>query len=174
MSSAKAAPGLCELCHRIFRGHWQAREESVHSGNGSLEDGNGDNHFYERPDWLQIDGRANLDIEPEAVLKPSSPAHHSIPALEISAKEGCHLCVIFWDRLLPKIPSLKDTWGDNLNYAIGVVVARPTFDSVEDEEARSGLEPVDLEISYFVKGEYEIQNAHITTIGIDVQPAKGE
>ena len=165
---------LCELCDRIFRGHWQAREESVRSGSESLEDGNDDSHFYERPGWLQIDGRVNLGTETTPILKPSSPAHHSIPALEISAKNGCYLCVIIWDQLQSKLPDLAKSWGDNLNCAIGVVVARPTFDSVEDGEPRSSPEPVDLEISYFINGKCEIQDAYITTIDIDVQPAKGE
>jgi hypothetical protein len=174
MSGAENGQGLCELCHRIFRGHWHAREESVRSENGSLEDGNHDSHFYERPDWLQIDNRVNLGTEQTSILKPNSPAHHSIPALEISAKNGCHLCVIIWDQLQSKLPDLTESWGGNLSCAIGVVVARPTFDSVEDEEPRSGPEPVDLDILYFINGKCEIQDAYITTINIDVQPAKGE
>jgi hypothetical protein len=174
MSSAKNAQKLCGLCRRIFRGDWQAREDSIRSGNGSLEDGNDDSHFHERPDWLQIDGRVNLGTEQIPILKPSSPSHHSIPALEISAKNGCHLCVIIWDHLQSKLPDLTKSWGNNLNCAIGVVVARPTFDSVEDEKPRSGPEPVDLEILYFINGKCEIQDAYITTVGIDVQPAKGE
>src|SRR5271154_6856418 len=168
MSDVGDTRQLCELCRCIFHGHWQAREEDDDSGNESLDEWNEEKCFYERPDWLQSEGGANSSIDTPSSLKQSSPAHHSILALETSAKNGCHLCMIIWDQLQSRLQNLREKLGDDLRRAIGMVVARPSFDSVDNEDPRNSPEPVDLEILYFLDGKCEARDAYVTTVGIDL------
>src|SRR5271155_115457 len=128
---------LCSKCESIFRGHWVRRlggdvasnssqhelvafygqderacpEEVLTQDYAPQNEEDLEEDFDERLKWVQL-----LKQESSKGPQPGkyeSPLHHSIPALEISASQGCQLCNMIQDRI-PRSYSGHETFDQEI------------------------------------------------------------
>ena len=135
-------------------------------GDGDEDDyEDSENYFYERPDWVQL-----LPVNESAQPAFASPTHHPLDKLGISAGNGCHLCTLILDRVAYSLDFDIRATEEQIRRAIGIVIVRPVRRG-EDEEGIVGhsMQPLALEVSYFVDGESQSQDAYMFTISLDVQ-----
>ncbi len=191
---------LCESCQNIFRGHWLSKNDCDTKVNAAknadgrqapaadeceeasstlttcspiARDRNGSSEsepdeLYEQPDWLRT-----LNEDPaSANAVYESPIHHDVDGLELSAKQGCHLCKILWDKFPTSHtghengdPKLWRILRESSRRLKGVVVVRPYEDNVNEHG-----QVLCLEISYFLDGNITQHNNYLCTIELDLVP----
>lgn len=183
---------LCQECQNIFEGHWVCRDDvetkSPNDKNitedeageisslrrGSENSSDSDSNFYEKPDWVKSMSADRAFELSWQTVNFGSPLHHSIKDLEISAQNGCHLCTLFWDQLSTKLKEVTEADEARLQQAKGIIVVRPRPSSLEDDADKQALQPLMLEVSYFVDGNCESESSYISNFNIDFDIHKTE
>lgn len=130
-------------------------------------DDSSQDQFYEQPDWVKVSEGSSRGYEPIP--------HHSIAALQISARKGCHLCNLIAD----KIPE-DYTGHENSNAELwqlfkndssrleGVVVARPYAEDANEQQ------DLCLEVSYWLDGDSENTRAYFLTVDLELRKVVGK
>lgn len=165
---------LCSTCLDLFHGHWIKRPPSANSISGSesatydeASDETSQDQFYEQPDWVKVSEGSARGYEPAP--------HHSIPGLQISAGQGCHLCSLIADKI-PKDHtghenSDAELWQllkQNSGRLIGVVVVRPyAEDDIEQQD-------LCLEVSYWLDGDSDNTSAYFLTVDLELCKVAGK
>lgn len=145
-SGADQLAVLCSKCQAIFEGEWAEKasleslldkdannhfegsvEESIdetidppdlNSTDGRTQetDSTMDSAWYEEPDWVKLIISDNSSPD---VVSFTSPEHHSIENLEVSALNGCQLCALLKEIVFERIDELDETVVASL---VGIVV----------------------------------------------------
>jgi hypothetical protein len=160
---------LCAACQDIFRGLWAPRPWPVPELDSiDLEDAT-DNGLEGR-DWSRLLEEGSSPISARHEL----PVHHSIPDLESSAEEGCHLCTMIWDKIPQRHtghenddPVLWQLLWQKSARLIGVVAIRPYADIGDIRQELC------LELSYYLDGASDNPQAYFCTVDLDLWPDQG-
>ena len=163
---------LCTVCQGIFRGLWAPRPwpvselDSIDLGNSEDEADNG----LEGRDWARLLEESSSPIS----VRYELPLHHSIPDLELSAENGCHLCTMIWDKIPQKYTGHEnddlELWQllrQRSRRLIGVVAIRPYAD-IDDER-----QDLCLELSYYLDGASDNSQAYLCTVDLDLWSDQG-
>lgn len=170
MSSYPEA-GLCKLCEYALSSHWVAKPSTQPTGADNVdrifgEDENAsssaDSTLFsagDTLDWVTLTAAFPEDRALGREHTYRSPPHYSFVDLEKSAKQGCYLCIIFWDKVHDEICRLTIEREESVDRLQGFVVARPNFDDSFEGEI------VQLEIIYYVDGLIE-SGTYAMTVGV--------
>jgi hypothetical protein len=162
---------LCKLCEYALSSHWVAKQPTQPTGADDVDRILGDDEdasssdnstlFSEgdTPDWVTSTVGLPEDKAVGREHTYRSPPHYSFVDLEKSAKQGCYLCTIFWDKVHDQICRLTAEKEESADRLQGFVVARPNFDDSFEGDI------VQLEIIYYVDGLIESET-YAMTVGV--------
>ncbi|MCJ1466391.1 hypothetical protein MMC07_005010 [Pseudocyphellaria aurata] len=139
---------------------------SLCSDNEEISDD--DSYFYEKPDWVKdisFDRARELSQQNRLFC---SPLHYSVKDLEVSARNGCHLCSLFWDQLLHNLKNMTKADEAKLQQAKGLIIVRPRPNPLEGNTDRQAPQSLVLAVSYFVDGNCERQSSYILSLEFDI------